>query len=309
MTYLARSCPCCDGADFEAYPALVSSFIASYVLGSPPPPTRLLECRACSFRFFEDRLTPAEADRLYAGYRGDRYFRERHRHEPWYTRKVNDAIGGDDAVVAERRGALDRFVRAHVNIGAVDDVLDFGGDRGQLIPAIGQRRFVYEISGVRPVDGVVNIASAEALRGRSFDLVLLCHVLEHCSEPTSVLAEVRSLMRTNGSMLYVELPYERVNLRWLGKRAPYRAYLGAIRRVRPALLALDLYSTLFRVRFETLPPLGFVRMHEHLNFFDERSLGRLLERSGFDAVTIEKRIVPSSFGPTAVLSAIARASE
>jgi hypothetical protein len=309
MTYLARVCPCCEGdaRTHDAYPALVSPFLATYVLDTDrPSPTRLLECDACGFRFFEDRLTAKEAERLYAGYRGDRYFAVRHRHEPWYTRKVNDAIGGDDDVVGVRRKALERFVRDHIDVSKLDDVLDYGGDRGQVLPAIGQRRFVYEISGTEPVSGVTRIGSAPELKDRRFDLVLLSHVLEHCSEPREVLGEVLPLLRSKDSVLYVELPLERHGLRWLGRKASYRAYLGALRHLGPILTAVDLYSTFFRVRYDTLPPLGFLRMHEHINFFDERSLESLFEKSGLEVVAIERLVIRSKLGAQPVLSALAR---
>jgi hypothetical protein len=307
MTYREETCPCCASTRHDAYPALVSSFVASYVLGATPAPTRLLECDGCGFRFFEDRLTDAESERLYSGYRGERYYRERHRHEPWYTRKVNDAIGGDAEVLRVRKALVERFLRTHADVGAVSDVLDFGGDSGQLIPeGLGRNKFVYEISGKETVPGVKRIGSARELGEHRFDLVLLSHVLEHCSSPQSVLDEVRPLLRSKESLLYVELPFERVELRWLGRSDTYRSYLSSIRHVRPLLTAVDLYSTLFRIRYGTMPPLGFVKMHEHINFFDERSLGALLERSGFTPVAVERLVIESSLEPTPVLSALAR---
>jgi SAM-dependent methyltransferase len=307
MTYLASACPCCESSRHDAYPAVVSPFLASYALGESARMTRLLECGSCGFRFFEDRLTDAEAGRLYAGYRGDRYYEARHRHEPWYTRKVNDAIGGSEEVIRVRTAMVEKFLRDRADVAAIDDVLDFGGDRGQLIPqSIGARRFVYEISGTDAVPGVAHIGSAAELRDRRFDLVLLSHVLEHCSEPRAVLDEVRPLLRGEGSLLYVELPFERAELRWLGKASAYGSYLASLRRLGPLFTAVDLYSTLFRVRWNTMPPLGFLKMHEHLNFFDARSLRELLARSGFEAVAVEELVIRSSLGLTPVLSALAR---
>lgn len=306
MTYVAHSCPCCGSTRHEEYPAVIAPFVASYALAQPPAPTRLLECEDCGFRFFQERLTDAEADRLYDGYRGDRYYEARHRHEPWYTRKVNDALGDDAVVVQARRELVERFVRDRIDLGKIEDVLDFGGDRGQLIPeGLGHRRYVYEISGKEPVPGVERIGSAEALKGRTFDLVMSCQVLEHCSEPRAVLEHLRSLLRSKDSVLYVELPYERIDLRWLGKGPVSRAYVGALRHVPPLLMAMDLYSTAVRLKLNAMPPLGVVKMHEHLNFFGERSLARLLELSGFDTFALERLVVRTRFGETPVLSALA----
>jgi hypothetical protein len=305
VTYRATVCPCCKESRLGAYPALVSPFLASYVFRTKAAATRLLECDACGLRFFEDRLTDAEAERLYSGYRGEDYFRARHRHEPWYTRKVNDELGRSDAVARSRRELVAGFLGRNTEVASIETVLDFGGDRGQMIPdGIGKERFVYEISGIPPVDGVRAIRSSADLEGKRFDLVLLSHVLEHCSEPKTVLEQVRPLLQRS-SVLYVELPLDRVGLGWVPKSHAYGKYLAALARLPPALMAVDLYSTLVRLRYETVPPLGFVKMHEHINFFDERSLSRLLERCGFRTLALEKLVIRWDVGETPVLAALA----
>lgn len=306
MTYLAYACPCCASTRHQAYPALVSPFVAWYVLEALPAPTRLLECDGCGFRFFEDRLTEAESARLYSGYRGERYYQARHRHEPWYTRKVNDAIGGSADIIATRKALVGTFLRKHADVSSFGDVLDFGGDRGQFFPdGIGRRKVVYEISGTEPESGVTRIGTARELNEHRFDLVLLSHVLEHCSEPSAVLDAVRPLLRSQDSRLYVELPFERATLRWLGRKGAYRSYLAALRRVPPLLTAVDFYATAVRSRWNVVPPLGFVKMHEHINFFDERSTTRLLERCGFAVTAFERLSFHSSLGETRVLGALA----
>jgi SAM-dependent methyltransferase len=305
--YRAESCPCCGSTRNDAYPALVSPFVASYALASAPAPTRLLECKDCGFRYFEDRLTDDEVGRLYADYRGDGYYRERHRFEPWYTRKVNDAIGGDAAVLDARRATIERVLRPHVDLASLGRVLDYGGDRGQVIPAsVGKEKFVYEISATVPVPGVTRIGTTAELAGQQFDAVLVCQVLEHLSDPGAVLEQVKPLLRTKDSVLYVEVPYERATLRWLGRGAAYRSYLDTLRRLPRILTAVDLYSTAMRVRMDTVPPLGFVKMHEHVNFFDASSLRALLERTGYEALVSETVEVPSPVGIGTVLVAVGR---
>lgn len=305
MTYLAEECPCCGSTRHTARPALVSPFIAAYVLKSPIRLTRLLECLECRFRFFEDRFTDAEASVLYTEYRGDRYFRERHRYEPWYSRKLNDSIGGDENVIQVRRALVEQFLREHVDVSRIEDVLDFGGDRGQLMPRLGVRRFVFEISGIDPVPGVTRIANAEELRGRTFDLVLLSHVLEHCSDPHAVLLDVLPRLRSEASLFYVELPFERTDLRWTSESPAYRGYLEAVSRSARLAMAVDLYSTGLRAKWNVVPPLGFLKMHEHINFFDEGSLGRLLARSGLRVQAMSRRTIRSNLGSTPVLCAVA----
>lgn len=301
MTYPASACPSCESTSWTAYPAVVAPFVAEYALGAhgPAPATRLIECRDCGLRFFEDRYTDSEIAKLYDDYRGERYFEARHRHEPWYTRGANSDIGDDP----ERRSVIERFVKRKV--AHVGDLLDYGGDRGQYIPqGLADRSFVYEISGVEPVAGITAIATEKELEGRTFDLVLLCHVLEHASSPRALLERLARLLRDQEGLLYVEVPFERPKLDLLGRRAGYAGWLNALRRMGPALKAVDFVSTAFRLKLGFVPPLGLVKLHEHINFFDERSLRAMLEAAGLEPLLVGREVSGSKRLP--VICALAR---
>jgi hypothetical protein len=103
---LIDSCPCCGSKELRRWPAIVSPFIASYACGTKPGDSHLCECEGCSFRFFDTRLTDAEVAKLYAGYRGDAYFKARHHYEFWYSREVNDGIGSDPVEIVSRKQNL-----------------------------------------------------------------------------------------------------------------------------------------------------------------------------------------------------------
>jgi SAM-dependent methyltransferase len=286
--YTIEACPCCQSKESTARWAVVAPFLAHYAVGSPPFCCRLLECLVCSFRFFDARLTPEEVDRLYSGYRGARYFAERHRWEPWYSRKVNDGIGGDQQEIAERTRALEGFLFPSLNPSEIGSVLDYGGDRGQFIPpSLGAKKFVFELSDAVPVSGVERIGSEQELSVMKFDLIMAFGVLEHCSDPAHVLEQLRSHL-IPGSLLCVGVPYERYGLGFAGKGTLYRGYLNALLHFPAAMVAVDFYSTIARVRLGGIPPLGLIKCHEHLNFFDERSMKALLERMGF--AVIDSRI-------------------
>jgi hypothetical protein len=279
--YTIGACPCCGSVELSARWAVVSPFLAEYAVGRAPWLCRLMDCTACSFRFFDARLTGEEVGRLYSGYRGEGYFKARHRAEFWYSHKVNDGIGGDPAEIAARVGALEEVLAPAVAGREIDSVLDYGGDRGQFMPpTVGRRRFVFELSDAEPVAGVTRIASELELDGMTFDLILALGVLEHCSEPGDVLKHLRTRMQA-GSLICVGVPYERYDVTFAGRGRLYRAWLKMLLRVRPALIAVDFYATAARVRLNWIPPLGLVKCHEHLNFFNERSMAALLERTGF----------------------------
>ncbi len=283
--YKIDSCPCCLSKNTTARWAVVAPFLAKYAVGQPPSRCKLLECSDCSFRFFDVRLSPDEVDRLYSGYRGEHYFKERHSCEFWYSRKVNNGIGGDPIEIADRVRAMERFVFPHIDLPKIQTVLDYGGDRGQFIPkSLGRSKYVFELSDAVPCAGVTRLGSEQALHSRKFDLIMLLGVLEHCSDPASTLVEKIRTLLLPGSLLCIGVPHESYSLRFAGNGSLYRVYLDALLRIPFALIAVDFYSSAGRVRCGGVPPLGFVKCHEHLNFFNEKSMKALLERTGFEVV-------------------------
>jgi hypothetical protein len=246
---------------------------------------------SCGFRFFNSRLTDQEIQRLYAGYRGDDYFKARHSSEFWYSRSVNDGIGGDEKEIASRKLNLSRFLGERSQ--SISTVLDYGGDRGQFIPEdIGTEHFVYEVSDAKPVEGVVRLSSVE---GRQYDFIMLAHVLEHCSEPRQMLQLLKPLGHRD-SLFYFEVPFERPSLRWTGQGKMQEHYLKALLKVESLLTFVDLYSTVARVKFNLVPPFGLQKCSEHLNFFGVQSLQALLHEEGFEL--IDSGIAPvASCGP------------
>ena len=282
--YTIDACPCCLSKESTARWAIVAPFLAHYAVGRPPFLCRLLECSACTFRFFDARLEPAEVTRLYSGYRGDQYFAARHRWEFWYSRQVNDGIGGDPQEIADRIEAMEKFLLPHIDGASIKSVLDYGGDRGQFIPqSLGTEKFVFEHSDAPPEPGIQRIDSEQEMNQRKFDLIMALGVLEHLSDPTTVLEQLRSSLNP-GSFLVVGVPYERYGIGFAGKGSLYRAYLNTLLHIPPALIAVDFYSAAARIRLEHIPPLGLVKCHEHLNFFNQKSMTALLQRAGFDVV-------------------------
>ncbi len=110
---------------------------------------------------------------------------------------------------------------------------------------------------------------------------MMAHVLEHCSEPRQVLHALKPLAHEK-TLFYFEVPFERPSLSWAGKGSWQERYLDALLPAKPLLQLVDLYSTVARVKFDLVPPLGLQKCSEHLNFFNERSLQKLLDSAGFE---------------------------
>lgn len=278
-----NTCPCCGAVGTGGYPALIASFILSYVLNNEVSDVKLLVCNACQCRWFNSRYEDEELERLYKGYRGDAYFRVRHKYEPWYTAKANKYIGYSDKEITKRKKIMVDFIKQEIEIGNIDKILDYGGDKGQFIPEnVGKNKVVYELSGVAPVTGVEAIAEEGMLSQHKFDFIMVCHVLEHVPDPKSILEQIGKLLSSEKSWLYIEVPYEIYGLSFVPKNRYYNCYLKILAKTRYILMVLDFYSTLFRIKAGFIPPLGFIKMHEHINFFTKESFFELLRKSGFE---------------------------
>ena len=154
-----------------------------------------------------------------------------------------------------------------------------------MVGGPGRGHFVFDISGVEPEPGVVSIDAA-SLAARDFDLVLLCEVLEHVSDPMRVLREVTDHVRPGG-LLYVTVPNREFPLTDIPTGVWYRTYLRQLLKSRWVTVVADFWSTGFRVKFGHIPPLAFVKMHEHVNFFDQSSLAGVLGRAGLNILTCQ----------------------
>lgn len=305
--YVEKNCLCCAGSDFNEFGGLVAPFISSYILNEAPRPTLLLECRSCGFRFFQERFTEDETARLYEGYRSDEYSQVRRAYEPWYTKAMNDDLGGDSAKIAFRKRLTAAFINDYSRGPAAASVLDWGGDRGQFIPDGFGDKYVFDISGVQPLDGVVGIKKENELDCLRFDLVMLAHVLEHLPDPRFALVKMHQRLTSEG-LLFVEVPYERYEVRFSKRTRGFMAYLKLVAaQPRRVLAALDFLSSGFRVLFGFVPPLGFMKLHEHINFFNETSLSELLEASGYRVLGCRRAPEAKSvFGFQGVLMALAQ---
>jgi hypothetical protein len=167
---------------------------------------------------------------------------------------------------------------------------------------VGKEHYVYEVSDAEPADGVVRLTS---VAGKQFDFVMLAHVLEHCSEPKQMLQLLKPL-GDEGTLFYIEVPYERPSLNWARQGEAQERYLDALLRTNRLLQMVDLYSTVARLKLNVIPPLGLQKCSEHLNFFNEQSLGSLFAEEGFELLESGVAPVVSSGSQSNILYGLAR---
>lgn len=132
-------------------------------------------------------------------------------------------------------------------------VLDLGGGSGVEAPYRGRATVhVFDPGNAEVVPGVVKVDDPKG----PYDLVVLAHVLEHVPNPRELVTTAYSLVDPLG-VLYLEVPQE-----------------AALYGDRPRL------ETVSHTRGA---------WHEHINFFDEISLGALVQGTGGLPIRTEVR--------------------
>ena len=256
----------------------VSGFLAARAWNGKPELTELVHCENCGLRFFERGLDDDEVARYYLAYRDADYQRRRQAWEPFYTaaRHAATVAWSDSAARLDNLRLSLARAGAPARFGAV---LDHGGGRGHMLAAVeADRKAVFDPSGSAPAAGRDSYSNESDLPG-GWNLVLSCQVLEHISLPSRYLHRIHGLLADDG-WLYVEVPNEHWRPAPGGERLR-TLLLRALLPWRPLLIVTDAISTACRIKFGRLPPLGFIAMREHINFFTAESLGALLSRCGF----------------------------
>ncbi len=266
------------GSGVVKWPGQIAPFIADYVFDGRLTKYDLCYCPRCQMIFSDVRFDDAEVSRLYSNYRGEDYCRIREAHEPGY-RRINDKFGNDAHGNLVRKRFIERVLSKR-DTATVGSVLDYGGDRGQLIPdgLAAAERYVYDVSGVPPIEGVHSITTAED--AAPYDLVMCCQVLEHVSDPAGFLETLKTLLRDNG-LLYVEVP----------AGIPTRRYFDVTMGRR------------------WLDRLWHPRMHEHINYFTKASLRNALLLHGLTPLDTEIVILDLGWCIAPVIGCLATCSE
>jgi hypothetical protein len=262
-----ENCLACNSGDLKETSAMVSPFLARRVWDRRPFPVKISRCKRCNFAFFNQRMDEDEERRLYTGYRLSEYRQMRFSCEPWYTETFNANLNTPE-VWSMRKGKLADVFREQFRDYKISSILDFGGDRGELIRDLipGATRYVYEISDVETLPGILPLRSLEACRQHRFDLILSSNVLEHVGFPRQTLGQMQAIA-TPGTLVFLDIPYESpFSLFTVAKRLTQN---GTLLALRPDIGMSLLHSG------------ALVQMHEHVNYFCPQALNQLVDSMGW----------------------------
>jgi hypothetical protein len=263
---IATACVCCGNETLKKSPAILMPFVAHRVFDWKPVEIdaswglhtiknghaysicNSLCCSECGFLFLDIRFSESELTSLYCGYRNEEYTALRETYEPGYAKR-NESLNAGIDYIAE----IEKFLMPHLSFPV--RLLDWGGDTGKNTPFKNRSEFlhIYDISHQPVIHGAESIDKKTAC-GTRYDLIVCSNVLEHVPYPSELMMELKLAMQKD-TILYIEVPYEDI-IRTSG----------------------DSKDTHLKKR----------HWHEHINFYTEASLLRLLNMCGLDVVAMQK---------------------
>lgn len=165
-------------------------------------------CNDCSFVGPSQVYPFHQLAGLYKDYRSDTYNRDRCAVEPSYH-SIMHLVGKSPQEISARMTNLDHIIDGHLDCSRIQTVLDWGGGEGRFVPtSLRSRRVtVLDHSTEEPADPAYQRLN-ELDADQRYDYIQMCHVLEHVSEPRSLLLEAASHLNPGGS-IYIELPQDR----------------------------------------------------------------------------------------------------
>lgn len=212
------------------------------------------QCDACGLRFLDPQPAPDETRELYS----EHYFQSPDGLARGYSAYV-DTAEEHRATFRQRLRYLPEPAagRRLLDVGAaagyfVEQARLTGWDAQGLEPSRWAAAYARERLGVPVTEGTLDSVRQPTA---SFDVVTFWEVIEHLPDPRGFLTEVRRILKPGGTILLSTPDSGSLVARLLGRRW-----------------------------------LGWQKIPEHLFFFDEATLVRLLAETGFDVVA--SRYVP-----------------
>ena len=227
-------------------------------------------CLHCSFVQVKHAFPDEALGRLYVDYRSSTYNEERTRYEPTYA-ALSKQVGIGQKEIEARFADLTAWLEGKIERDGDFSMLDYGGSDGRFLPQLDCRKYVFEISDVPPLPGIVRIDN-EANLG-AYNYVQIAHVLEHVSEPLALVKRVSNYVSPSG-YLYIEVPQE----------------------------LTDAQIT----RLKSDPSRSVLYVHEHINVYCPSSVTALAHAAGLDPVRVETTPIDWGWATGTVVRALCR---
>ncbi|MBS4759104.1 MAG: methyltransferase domain-containing protein [Clostridium sp.] len=265
-----RECLVCKSKNLKSYDSRISDFTASRMsIPLENRNTKLFHCLDCGFAFYEYRFSEDETTKFYLGYRNEEYQKQRQLYDCWYTPELNEIIGKNEKEIINRQHNMLEMITKNIEISKIRNVLDFGGDKGQNIPDIFKDvpKYVYELSNVEPIEGVILLSSEQDLT--CYDFIICQGVFEHVSDLNIMLDEFKKIS-TQDTYFYIEVPFD----------SPF--YKSPLHNLQFLFSKYYSLKNIIKHYINMKKSKSFAPMSEHQNYFTQKSLEILLSNNDFE---------------------------
>lgn len=201
-----EQCVVCKNKRLEKRQADIDPFLIDRMFDKKDVSTEFYICPNCEIAYFSIRPNDEEMERYYQNYMKDEYVLHRDRYAPGFAKWHNDYMENSFAQeVQSRKANMKAVISKYMDIKSIQNILDFGGcEENFFIDELNHvDRYVYNIDKSNSDSATLK---KEEILSRNWDLVMCSYVLEHVSDPVSVIDEIASIMKEG--YLYIELPYD-----------------------------------------------------------------------------------------------------
>jgi hypothetical protein len=313
------NCLICNSKDLLTIDTKVSDFVMARIAPEIKNNyrTKLCFCKQCSFAFYEYRMNEEEVAKLYYHYRDEQYQKLREQFEYGYTKKVNNLLNTDTFALAEQKRVIKKLIDDN-GVKNIDIALDYGGNEGRtFFPELGlKEKYVFDISGAKTIDGVINISNYEDIKKHCYNFIMCNMLFEHLSDPVSMLKQLYEFGNKD-TFYYIEVPSENPFIK--GNKSILKMKAELINNPIYNILRLYKYILTLIYTYVRNPNFDFYKMAkyffkkrkqplmamtEHINFFTIESMKQMIELNGYDVIDIQENSEKGVLGTSLVLSAL-----
>jgi hypothetical protein len=275
------NCPACDNSEaIQFCSAVVSPWVSQLACERQPFGLEIRECAACATVFSDCGYSTKVMAALYKQYRGEKYQSIRQDWEPGYTKELNSALNGSyDWMAMRQQDILKSITNAGVSSDEIKTCVDYGGGHGGVMPNFSNRFVFEENSQVRATEDLKVLTRWSEVSELKPDLVMCCGVLEHVNNPKELVMQIKT---AGAKYYYFEVPAGRPARR-VGIFASKFA-LDLIVRSKFLWRLIQKFERKFGGK--KLRKYFPFRISEHLQFFSEIGIQRLIQNSGMKVMHI-----------------------
>ncbi len=214
------------------------------------------ECNSCELMYCDVRFNNDDLKRYYRDYQTEEFFKQREFFEASFITRRKSFKPGSGIIsgLFNSMNLVEEFISDNGNYQAdAGTILDYGGSLGSGFPFSSSKatKFVYDFD--PRVKNKPNFIQKKDFSKYPIDLVVLRHVLEHTPYPRKIIREITASCKS-GTLVYIEVPLEHV----MTKHEAGTRYLE--KKI----------------------------WHEHINFFNDKSVNKMAAASGLNFVSMKE---------------------